>query len=243
VKALLRKALRGIGYDVQGVRYTPRQLLEPERLRVLEFDDVVCRHMHEHGPGCVFIQVGAYDGVSTDPLHKYVTACGWRGVMLEPQPRPAARLRQLYADNDRIVVLEAAVDAKRRTRSLHTVECDDLPAWAGGMASFDRAHLVKHDYLIPGITAKIRELTVDCVTFTDVLDHLPEDRLDILQIDAEGADGYLLSLFPFHRMKPAIVQWEIKNMSRVQQEAALDLLGGHGYRVARSGGEDMLAVL
>jgi FkbM family methyltransferase len=243
VKALLRKALRGIGYDVQGVRYTPRQLLEPERLRLLEFDDVVCRHMHERGPECVFIQVGAYDGVSTDPLHKYIAACGWRGVMLEPQPRPVERLRQLYAEHDRIVVLEAAVDAERGARSLYAVECDELPAWAGGMASFDRAHIVKHDYLIPGIAAKIRELKVDCITFADVLDQLPEDRLDLLQIDAEGADGYLLSLFPFERLKPAIVQWEIKNLSRAQQEAALDLLCGHGYRVARSGGEDMLAVL
>jgi hypothetical protein len=71
---------------------------------------------------------------------------------------------------------------------------------------------------------------------------LSGDRLDLLQIDAEGADGYLLSLFPFDRVRPAIVQWEIKNMTRAEQEAALDLLCGHGYRICRSGGEDMLAV-
>jgi FkbM family methyltransferase len=240
---MVRQALRRLGYNIEGVRYTPRQLLEPERLRALEFDDVVCRHMHEHGRACVFLQVGAYDGVSTDPLRKYIGPCGWRGVMLEPQPGPAGRLRELYAGNDRIAILEAAIDAERKSRSLFTVEGDELPAWAGGMASFDRAHLLKHDHLIPGIAAELRELTVHCVTFDDALDRLPGDRLDILQIDAEGADGRLLSLFPFARAKPAIVQWEVKNMSRAQQEAALDLLGEHGYRVARSGGEDMLAVL
>lgn len=243
MKALLRQALRRVGYNVEGVRYTPRQLLEPERLRALEFDDVVCRRMHEAGRELTFIQVGAYDGVSTDPLRKYVADCGWRGVMLEPQPRPAARLRELYAGAAGIVVLEAAVDAARGTRPLYTVDCDELPKWAGGMASFDRAHLLKHDYLFPGIAAMIRELTVVCVTFDDVLGHLPKGRLDLLQIDAEGADGRLLALFPFERARPAIVQWEVKNMSRAQQEAALDLLCGHGYRIARSGGEDMLAVL
>jgi FkbM family methyltransferase len=243
VKALIRRAIRGLGYNVEGIRYTPRQLLDPSQLRTLEFDDVVCRLMHERGRALSFIQVGAYDGVSTDPLRKYIAACGWSGVMLEPQPRPAARLRELYAGEDRIVILEAAVDRERRTRSLYTVECEELPTWAGGMASFEREHLLKHDYIIPGITEKVRELTVECVTFSDVLDELPNERLDLLQIDAEGADGYLLSLFPFERVKPAIIQWEIKNMGRAQQEAALDLVCGHGYRVARSGGEDMLAVL
>jgi FkbM family methyltransferase len=243
VKTLIRRAIRGLGYNVEGIRYTPRHLLEPGRLRALEFDDVVCRHMHERGRELSFIQVGAYDGISTDPLRKYISACGWSGVMLEPQPRPAARLRELYAGENHIVVIEAAVDGERRTRSLYTVECDDLPKWAGGMASFERAHLLKHDYLIPGITEKIRELTVECVTFGDVLDRIAGERLDLLQIDAEGADGYLLSLFPFQRLKPVIIHWEIKNMTRVQQEAALDLVCGHGYLVARSGGEDMLAVL
>jgi len=36
---------------------------------------------------------------------------------------------------------------------------------------------------------------------------------------------------------------EIKNLTRAQQETALDLLCGQGYRIARSGTEDMLAVL
>jgi FkbM family methyltransferase len=243
VKALVRRAIRGLGYTVEGIRYTPRHLLDPSRLRALEFDDIVCRHMHERGMSLSFIQVGAYDGVSTDPLRKYIAACGWSGVMLEPQPRPAARLRELYAGEERIVILEAAVDRQRHTRSLYTVECDELPTWAGGMASFDREHLLKHDYIIPGITEKVRELTVECVTFEDVLDRLPGAGLDLLQIDAEGADGDLLSLFPFDRLKPTIIQWEIKNMDRAQQEAALDLVCGQGYLVARSGGEDMLAVL
>jgi FkbM family methyltransferase len=242
VKAWVRQRLRDIGYDVQGVRYTPRHLLDPSLLRVVEFDDVVCRHMFEHGEACRFVQVGAYDGASTDPLRKYIARCGWRGVMLEPQPRPAAELRKLYEATPGIVVMEAALDGARGQRSLYTVECDELPKWAGGMASFDRAHIEKHDYLIPGLASKIRELTVACVTFDDVLEKLPPGRLDLLQIDAEGADGYLLGLFPFDRVRPAIVHWEIKNMTRAEQEATLDQLCGLGYRVCRSGTEDMLAV-
>src|ERR1700757_1019618 len=95
----IKSSLAVLGYQVQGTKYCPRQLLEPGLLRRLEFDDVVCRRMVEVGREVSFIQVGAFDGVSTDPLRKYIQTCGWRGVLIEPQPRPAAQLQELYGGN------------------------------------------------------------------------------------------------------------------------------------------------
>jgi FkbM family methyltransferase len=243
IKDLLQRAMFRCGYRIEGVRYTPRHLLKPDMLRTMTFDDAVCRQMFEAGEACVFIQVGAFDGVANDPLRRFVERCGWRGAMLEPQPMAAAALRDLYRDNAGIVILQAAVDQARGSRTLYVVDGDGLPDWAGQLASFEREHIAKHAHLIPGVETRIQALEVECITFADVLDRLQTDRLDVLQIDAEGADGYLLSLFPFDRVKPAIIHWEIKNMTRAQQEASLDLVCGHGYRVARSGGEDMLAML
>ena len=239
----IKSGLAALGYQVQGTKYCPRQLLEPELLRKLEFDDVVCRRMFEVGRELTFIQVGAFDGVSTDPLRKYIQTCGWRGVLIEPQPGPAAQLQQLYGGDDRLIILQAAVDEKCGKRTLFTVDSDCVPVWARGMASFQRDNIVKNSYLIPGVETMIRKITVDCVTFDDVMCKVPSGRLDLLQIDAEGADGHILSLFPFARMKPAIVHWESKNLHKHEQEEALDLLRGHGYLFARSGDEDMLAVL
>lgn len=243
MKQVLKKMIGRLGYRIEGTRYTPRQLYRPECLRTLQFHDVICRHMFECGQDCNFIQVGAYDGVSTDPLRRYIERCGWRGVMVEPQPGPAAQLRRLYKNNANVVIIEAAVDSERTKRTLYTVECDTVPKWVGGMASSDRGLILRQNYLIPGIEKLIGELQVECIPFTDVIRSLPDaSRLDLLQIDAEGADGRILSVFPFDRLKPAIVHWEIKNMTRLQQEAALDLLCSHGYLISRSGGEDMLAV-
>ena len=50
----------------------------------------------------------------------------------------------------------------------------------------------------------IASVPVECRTFDSVLALLPDASLDVLQIDVEGADGYLLSLFPFERLRPAI---------------------------------------
>jgi FkbM family methyltransferase len=243
MKRLIRAILGIAGYRIEGIRYTPRQFYDPAVARTLTFDDVVCRHMFEVGPELSFVQVGAYDGVSSDPLCKYIERCGWSGVMLEPQPRPASQLRALYRDNPKVVILEAALDSERRTRNLYTIESDSVPKWAGGMASFDRDQILKQGCLIEGLEGMVREIRVDCLIFDDVLDNLPQNRLDLLQIDAEGADGHILSLFPFHRFKPAIIHWEIKNMTVSQQEEALERVIALGYRVSRSGGEDAVAVL
>jgi FkbM family methyltransferase len=243
VKRAIKRLCERLGYRIESTRYTPRHFYHPEHLRSLQFDDVICRYMFEHGETCNFIQIGAYDGISTDPLRRYIERCGWRGVMLEPQPGPAAQLRQLYRHNTNVIILQAALDSVHRTRTLYTVECQGLPKWAGSMASFDRAHISKHDYFLPTIEKLIREVRVDCIPFGDAIQALPgAPQLDLLQIDAEGADGYILSLFPFEQIKPAIIHWEIKNMTKPEQEGALDLLCAHGYLISRSGNEDMLAV-
>lgn len=243
VKRFIRHLLGRLGYRIQGTRYTPRQLLDPRCSRVLDLGDVIARLMLERGHELTFIQVGAFDGITADPLHRYISRYGWRGVMVEPQPRAAAQLRELYKGNDRIRIIQAALDQQCGTRTLFTVESQSAPVWAEGMASFRREHITKHEYLIPGLPEMIREIAVDCIPFEDVFAQLDLPRVDLLQIDAEGADEFLLSLFPFDRVKPAIIHWEIKNVSVTEREACLERLSALGYRFASSGDEDMIATL
>lgn len=243
MKHLLKTALGRLGYRVQGTQHCPRQLLEPVNIRAIEFDDVVCRRMYEFGPEFTFIQVGAFDGITKDPLRKYITKCGWRGIVIEPQATAARQLRELYGGNDRIVILQAALDCESGKRTLFTVDSSTAPSWAGGLASFQRETIVKHSDLIPGLETMIREDSVDCVTFDKVLGCLPSNQLDLLQIDTEGADGYILTLFPLDRLQPSIIHWEVKHLSTAQREECLERLAGFRYRFAVSGDEDMLAVL
>jgi FkbM family methyltransferase len=242
MKNQLKRLFNALGYDVRGTRMTPRQLLDPHLLRPLEFDDVACRLMCETGDALTFIQVGAFDGLVQDPLRKYIVSRGWRGVMLEPQPVPARKLRELYKDDGRITVLQAALDRQPGVRSLFTINSPNAPEWAAGLASFQKEVILRHAEIIPGIESMIAEVAVDCITFDSVFEHLSEGRLNLLQIDTEGADGLILSMFPFERIKPAIVHWEIKHLSLREREDCLEVLTSQGYRVAASGNQDMMAV-
>src|SRR5439155_11519118 len=107
---LVQSALARLGYRLEGMRHVPRQLRDANGLRLVEFDDLVCRRMFEIGSALNFVQVGAFDGVTKDPLRRYIETCGWRGIMIEPQRSAAEKLRSLYAGNAGIEIVEAAID-------------------------------------------------------------------------------------------------------------------------------------
>lgn len=241
MKRLLKTGLAALGYHVRAVPYGPRRMQETWS-RDLKFEDMIFRHMFECGRELSFIQVGAFDGSTWDPLQKHIDSCNWRGVLVEPQARAAEQLRQRYRNNERIIIVQAALDGERRKRALFTVSSESAPVWAAGLASFRREVILKHASVIDGLESMIKEEVVDCITFDDALGKLPDQRLDLLQIDAEGADGYLLSLFPFDRVQPAIIHWEVSHLTKDEREVTFNHLAKYGYRFAPSGSEDMMAV-
>lgn len=241
MKRLLKTGLAALGYHVRSVPYGPRRMQETWS-RDLNLEDAIFRHMFECGRELSFIQVGAFDGTTWDPLQRHIDSYHWHGVLVEPQPRAAEQLRQRYRNNDRIRIIQAALDGERRKRALFTISSDAAPEWAAGLASFRREVIMKHASVIDGLEAMIKEEIVDCITFDDALGKLPDQRLDLLQIDAEGFDGYLLSLFPFDRIQPAIVHWEVSHLTKVEREATFNRLARYGYRFAPSSSEDMMAL-
>ena len=242
MKRLLKTVLENLGYKVQGIRYTPRHLLEPSMVRVLEFDDIICRYMVEHRQNLTFIQVGAFDGVTKDPLRPYIERYGWRGVLVEPQPKAAEKLRKLYHDNDFVHVVEAALGEQVGKQKIYTIEGENIPTWVEGMASFKASNILKHENIVPGIRNMVKAISVSSTTFDHIMSELSINEIDLLQIDTEGADYFILSLFPFDKVRPAIVHWEVKHFSKLEREKCFDFLANFGYVFAPSGSEDMMAL-
>jgi FkbM family methyltransferase len=241
MKRLVKSVLAKRGYRIENMRYVPRQLRDSRSVRSVEFDDLVCRRMFEAGTALTFIQIGAFDGETKDPIRQYIQRCARRGIMVEPQRSAVAKLRRLYDGNSGIEIIEAAIDRQHGTRTLFTVDGPGAPDWSGCLASFNRDNIVKHKALIPKLEEMISAVQVETMTFDTILARLPGQEIDILQLDTEGADAMILSLFPFEQVRPVIVHWEVKHLTTTEQEATLERLFQYGYRFAPSGGEDMLA--
>jgi len=137
----------------------------------LTFDDLL-EFQYARGRDFVFLTVGAFDGLANDPLSRFVLTHDCRGVLIEPQPAVYARLRENFRDCPRGELLNAAVDAVSGSRELYYVAKSNgvLADWTEQIASFQLAHVRKHEAQAPGLTGHIRSQMVRTISFDDLLD-------------------------------------------------------------------------
>ena len=86
-----------------------------------------------------FIQIGAFDGISGDPIHHLVRKYGWEGILVEPRAEACAALERNYEGCEGLRFVRAAIGAESGARTLYSIrdpEDAGLPAWAPGVASF-----------------------------------------------------------------------------------------------------------
>jgi len=189
-----------------------------------------------------FVQIGANDGDMSDPISRLVREHGWRGALVEPQPEVFKALQQNYDGVGGLTFVNAAVDHRPGKRVLYTVAPDaSLPEYVSGLASFNKNVILSHRTRAPGVEGFIREVEVECVTIDDVVARSALPRVDVLQIDVEGFDAEVLRMVDFGRMRPRLVSYEWKHLSRADYDDAAALLVRNGYQLAVAGA-DMLAV-
>jgi len=183
-----------------------------------------------------FIQVGANDGVSYDPLRSLVThkRVNAQGGVVEPIPRFFGLLEKNYSNYPSIKPLNIAIHNDQRSAHLYYVderEVKDLPAWALGIASFNRSHLIRSG--VP--EDKIQSQEVPCKRISEVYQDLQLSRLDLLQIDTEGYDAAIIRGLDFTQINPRIIHFEhgLRDglMSEFEFFSLVDFLNAQGYQV------------
>jgi len=227
IRRALLAEIRKRGIQVK--RMPPALIQQPEEV-VLELTvaHLVARHLLESDPDFFFVQIGAFDGLTGDPLHDLIVRYDWAGVLVEPQTRPFEALRVTYSGRPRLSLRNVAIAERDEVRPFYRVaDGPNLPDWAVQLASFDRATILRHG---SNLRDKLVCEDVECLSFESLLAGV--DHVDLLQIDAEGYDANLIRLFDFNRWRPSIVQFEHKHLSLADHDAAIRHLVKHGYRVA-----------
>jgi FkbM family methyltransferase len=201
--------------------YRPSALLRHPDWNFEPLLKVVVAYYLQRRPDLTFLQVGAFDGLTTDPIHPLVREFALRGIVVEPQVQLLDTLKANYADYPQVSLVNAAVADTNGTRDFYTTTRGAIT-----QASFSKSHLLKHR--VP--EDQIVGVQVRSATISRLLQEHGMDRCDLIQIDAEGYDYQIVRTIDFNAVKPLIVRLEHVHMTDDECNKALELLASHGFR-------------
>jgi FkbM family methyltransferase len=168
-----------------------------------------------------FIQIGAFDGVTGDPIYELVRRHNWHGVLVEPQSSVFERLQSNYAGQPGLQFFNVAIGPQDGELTLFSRPNGDVCA-----------SVAKHRVQKPGERkSDVQVARVPCWTLRTLLERAQAPRsIDLLQIDAEGWDYEIIRSIEFSAVRPRIIRYEHQVLSERDRNACLALLAECGYR-------------
>src|SRR5207249_3446617 len=130
-----------------------------------------------------------------DPMHKMIVKYRLPCLLVEPLLDLYERLCATYLGQAGVQFENCAVAWENGERTLYRVEEQEgVPAWAVGMAGFDRQVLVKHKNQIPDIEKYITSVSVKTMTMDRLLAAHGIREVGLLQVDTEGYDFEIIQM-------------------------------------------------
>jgi FkbM family methyltransferase len=236
-----RHALAKRGYAVS--RMPPSLCDNSAAILRLSFDHVLSHFLLRHPTIPYFLQVGAFDGVSGDPLYPYVKRGLLKGCLVEPQSDAYERLQANYHGIEGVCFRRAAIGPKAGDRILYRVRPGTVgPEWLFQIASFSREVLLKHATAVPGLEQAIITEIVPTITFDELLVELPVVP-NVVVIDTEGYDFEIIKLLNAAFHKPNVILYEHKHLVAADQNACVELLIAAGYQLSLAGNDTVAYLL
>lgn len=201
------------------------------------------------------IQIGANDGITHDPIHKFIKRDRWKGVLLEPQPDVYKNeLSKIYQNNEGLFPICAAIGKEDGFQKLYKIGFSEM-RWATGLASFSleqiqdhfdsgviQVNCSKYGIEIPKDPEKqIQAVDVEVISPKTLIEKYHISHIDLLQIDAEGYDLQVILIFDIPKTKPEAIIFENENLDPDDLKACYDLLKSNGYLLKKFG-RDTLAL-
>ena len=229
-----------------------RFLYRPKKDSLSEFLDAYSKALKGK---LTVIQIGANDGITHDPIHKFIKRDRWNGVLLEPQRYVfETYLSKIYQNNPHIHPLCAAIGPQDGSQKLYKIGFSNM-RWATGLASFNRSNVEKayscglvavrckrHALSIPtDDSQKIVSENVTVISPQTLFQRYNLPRLDLLQIDTEGYDYEVIKMFHTTEHKPKAIVFENIHLSSHDLKECEELLHRNNY-VCKQYGSNTLAM-
>ena len=195
-------------------------------------------------PEVGFIQIGANDGMSVDPIREFVVAnAHWHGALVEPVPQIFALLRRNYSyleGKRRLAFFNVAVSNEEGAQEFWKIKDEylrEFPLFAYGVGSFDREHIVRHFPNVPNLESKLQVIQVPCRTYQQIREQAGLADVHLLHMDVEGHESRILESIDLSHSAPLIILFEISHMEEPTRARIFGMLQNLGYRIEIDGAD------
>lgn len=194
------------------------------------------------------IQVGANDGITHDPIHKFIKRDGWNGLLLEPQPFVFRnKLFPLYLKSQAIALENVALGEKLRLMDMYKLSFTN-DRWATGLSTFHLPSLEKkitngeidrlakkHGVKLPAKKSDyIHHLKVEVKTFDFLMEKYGIKKVDVLQVDAEGFDFEIIKLFDISKNEAKVIVFEYSHINESEfAEEVVPYFEKNGFQIKK----------
>jgi FkbM family methyltransferase len=146
-----------------------------------------------------FVQLGAHDGLTNDPLHEFVMSRpDWSGVVVEPVPEHYSALQSTYAGVTSRVRFERAVVGGHSGHApfYRLRDVPGLPTALRQVGSLSREHVEHYAADVSDLSLVVED-KVASTTLSDLLDRHDVTHVELLHMDIEGAEPLVLAQIDF----------------------------------------------
>jgi FkbM family methyltransferase len=247
LKSAIQKTANLFGYEFRRVSTAEAfPAIDLPFINVLEL--IVQDYLQQSGKqheDIFFIQIGAHDGSSADPVSHLIQKYKWSGLLVEPQPSAFQTLQTTYRDQPQIRLENAVISTEDGVVPFYTVRQDiaDLSFWISQAASLNRNNVLgalhywrnlEQITAIPeDLESAIVELPLPAFTLPSLLAKHQIQQFDLLVLDTTGFDFEIIKMVPFSQIKPPIIHFEPGMLPIPQQQECFQLLANQGYGLAK----------
>jgi len=253
MKALISRALNKLGYEVRRKPASDSTIQNVPELGFVQFLDFYLGT--QDLAHFVFIQIGANDGVSNDPIHDFAVKLELTGLIVEPLPACFDVLRKNYQGFENLSFENAAISTADGQAQLFKIRKDlDFLQKVNQAASFNREHTIKllRTYITKQAEKDVRRNfarlklsfedcieaeTVQALTFRSLLKKHNLTHYDFLQIDTEGFDFEVIKASDLATYRPTLINYEHEHLTMSDRVASWDYLRNLGYKLFTHGGD------
>ena len=179
-----------------------------------------------------FLQIGANDGSTFDPLREAIRTHRWRGILVEPVPAMLEALQANYAGFPELAFEQVACAERAGVLPFYRIRNHQQHAWDGlkGLSSLNRDIMRPHFASDEEFARFVEEVPVEIVTAEDLLARHEVTRVDLVLIDTEGADARVLDGFAVERWLPDLMMLEHLHLSAEDRARVNRRMHDAGYR-------------